>query len=162
MPSKFAPEAITLTLQDLCENVSPFGGKTTLVSGDWRQAAPVFKWGTENEIAEHAFLSSHLWQHVQRFRLTAVSMRDKDILPYAKTVLEVGEGKIEPVLLADGTPAIPLKHTVMNDDWSETTCSIQGTTDFENLIDTVYQDVWGDKSQHLQRPRHFSANKFKY
>ncbi|CAN0269966.1 unnamed protein product, partial [Scytosiphon promiscuus] len=124
MSSKFAPEALNITLQDLCNSELPFGGKTILFSGDWRQVAPVLKFGTQTEIVEHAFLSSHLWSQVKRFRLT-VSMRDKDDLPYAKTVLAVGEAKIKPVLLEDGTPVIPLKHTIRNDDGSDTTCSIQ-------------------------------------
>lgn len=140
MSSKFALEALNLTLQDLCKNDLPFGGKTVIFSGDWRQVPPVLKYGTEIEIVEHTFLSSSLWKHVQRFRLT-VSMTDKDDFPYAKTVLAVGEGKIEPVLLDDGTDAIPLKHTVTNDDGSETTCSIAGTTNFEDLVDAVYPDL---------------------
>ncbi|CAN0463024.1 unnamed protein product, partial [Scytosiphon promiscuus] len=96
--------------------------------------APVLKFGTQTEIVEHAFLSSHLWSQVKRFRLT-VSMRDKDDLPYAKTVLAVGEAKIKHVLLEDGTPVIPLKHTIQIDDGSDT------TTDFEDLIDKVYPDL---------------------
>ncbi|CAM9929635.1 unnamed protein product [Laminaria digitata] len=46
-------------------------------------------------------------------------MRDNDDIPFAKTVLAVGEGSIEPVLLPDGTPAIHL----------------------ESLIDSVYPDL---------------------
>ncbi|CAM9225750.1 unnamed protein product [Ectocarpus sp. 8 AP-2014] len=49
-------------------------------------------------------------------------MRDKDDIPYPKTVLAVGDGKIEPVILADGTAAIPLhpdllkaNHNIYND-----------------------------------------------
>ncbi|CAN0568330.1 unnamed protein product [Laminaria digitata] len=44
-------------------------------SGDWRQVGPVVPCGTQTEVTEQAFLSSHLWNHVHRFRLT-VSMRD--------------------------------------------------------------------------------------
>lgn len=140
MSSKFSPEALHLTLQDLCQNDLPFGGKTILFSGDWRQVAPVLQYGTEVEIVERAFLSSYLWEHVHRFRLTK-SMRTKDDLPYAKTVLAIGEGKIEPVQLNDGSAAIPLKHTFTNDDGSETTCQIDGTTEFQDLIDKVYPDL---------------------
>ena len=140
MSSKFAPEALNLTLQDICKNELPFGGKTILFSGDWRQVPPVLHFGTETEIVEHAFLSSFLWSHVTRFRLT-VSMRDKDDLPYAQTVLAIGEGKIQPILLPDGSTAIPLKHNLINHDGASTTCSIQGTTNFEDLIAAVYPDL---------------------
>ncbi|CAN0579455.1 unnamed protein product, partial [Ectocarpus sp. 12 AP-2014] len=91
MSGKYSPEALNLTLKDLLKNDRPFGGKCVLMSGDWRQVAPVLKFGTPSEIVEHAFLSSHLWQHVKRFRLTT-SMRDKEDLPYAQTVLAIGEG----------------------------------------------------------------------
>ena len=134
------PRSLALTLQDLCQNDLPFGGKKNLFSGDWRQVAPVLKYGTEVEIVEQAFLSSYMWKHVQRFRLTK-SMRNKDDIPYAKTVLAVGEGEIKPVLLKDGSAAIPLKHSVTNDDGSETTYSVDGTTKFEDLIQKVYPDL---------------------
>ena len=64
MSSKFAPDALNLTLQDLCKCDLPFASKTILFSGDWRQVGPVLKFGTETEIVERAFLSSSLWQHV--------------------------------------------------------------------------------------------------
>ena len=99
MSSKFAPEALDLSLQDLCKSELPFAGKTSLFSGDWRQVGPVLKFGTETEIVDRAFLSSNLWQHVERFRLT-VSMGDKDDIPFAKSVLAVSEDRIEPVLTA--------------------------------------------------------------
>ena len=57
MSSRFAPEALNLTLQDLCECDLPFVGKTILFSGDWTQVGPVLKFGTETEIVKHAFLS---------------------------------------------------------------------------------------------------------
>ena len=72
---------------------------------------------TPSEVVEHAFLSSRLWQHVHRFRLTkSTRMRDKDDLPYAKTVIVIGEGAIQPIELEDGSEVIPLSHTVTNDD----------------------------------------------
>ena len=140
MSSKYSPEALHSTLQDLCQNDLPFGGKTILFSGDWRQVAPVLKYGTEAEIVEQAFLSSYLWKHVERFRLTK-STRNKDDLPYAQTVLAIGEGKVEPVQLKDGSVALPLKHTITNDDGSQTVCSVDGTTNFEDLIHKVYPEL---------------------
>ncbi|CAN0440144.1 unnamed protein product, partial [Ectocarpus sp. 13 AM-2016] len=63
MSGKYSPEALDLTLKDLLKNDRPFGGTCVLMSGDWRQVAPVLKFGTPSEIVEHAFLSSHLWKH---------------------------------------------------------------------------------------------------
>ena len=140
MSGKYSPEALDLTLKALMHNDKPFGGKCVLMSGDWRQVGPVLKFGTPSEVVEHAFLSSRLWQHVHRFRLTK-SMRDKDDLPYAKTVLVIGEGAIQPIELEDGSEVIPQSHTVTNDDDTQTTCSIVGITDFEGLVNTIYPDL---------------------
>ncbi|CAN0000108.1 unnamed protein product [Ectocarpus sp. 12 AP-2014] len=134
MSSKFAPEALHSTLQNLCQIGLPFGGKTIIFSGDWRQVAPVLPFGTESEIVEHAFLSLYLWSQVHRFRLTKC-MRDKDDIPCAK-----------PVLLS-----------FANEDGSETTCSTAGTTEFEDLVHKVYPDlleanhnnIFNDRGIHL-------------
>ena len=64
-------------------------------------------------------------------------MRDKDDRPYAKTVLAIGGGAIQPIELEDGSEIIPLSHTVTNDDDTQTTCSIVGITDFEGLVNTI-------------------------
>ena len=69
------------------------------------------------------------------------SMRDKDDLPYAKTVLVIGEGAIQPMELEDGSEVIPLSHTVTNDDDTQTTCSIVGITGFEDLVNIIYPDL---------------------
>ena len=68
-------------------------------------------------------------------------MRDKDDLPYAKTVLVIGEGAIQPIELEDGSEVIPLSHTVTNDDDTQTTCSIVGITGVEDLVNTIYPDL---------------------
>ena len=65
------------------------------------------------------------------------NLRDKDDLSYAKTVLAIGEGAIQPIELEDGSEVIPLSHTVTNDD-TQTTCGIVGITDFEDLVNTIY------------------------
>ncbi|CAN0525387.1 unnamed protein product, partial [Laminaria digitata] len=68
-------------------------------------------------------------------------MRDKNDLPDAKTVLAVGEGAIAPVTLADGTHGIPLQHTSTQEDGTVTTCTIDSTTNFEQLVQTIYPDL---------------------
>ncbi|CAN0198447.1 unnamed protein product [Ectocarpus sp. 13 AM-2016] len=110
------------------------------MSGDWRQVAPVLKFGTPSEIVEHAFLSSHLWKHVKSFCLTT-SMRDKEDLPNAQTVLAIGEGAIQPIELEDGTAVIPLSHTMTNTDGTQQSCTIEGITDLTHLVDRIYPDL---------------------
>ena len=140
MSTKYAPEALDLTLRDLMNNDLPFGGKTIVFSGDLRQCGPIIKFGTTRDVVDEAFLSSHLWKHVQRFRLTQ-SMRDRGDISYAKTVLAVGEGDIEPVTLSDGSTVIPLEHTSKDSAGSEHVCQINGATNFEDLVQAVYPDL---------------------
>ncbi|CAM9146776.1 unnamed protein product, partial [Ectocarpus sp. 12 AP-2014] len=140
MSGKYSPEALDLTLKDLLKNDRPFGGQCVLMSGDWRQVAPVLKFGTPSEIVEHAFLSPHLWKHVKRFRITT-SMRDKEDLPYAQTVLAIGEGAIQPIEWEDETAVIPLSHTITNTDGTQQSCTIEGITDFTHLVDRIHPDL---------------------
>lgn len=74
-------------------------------------------------------------------------MRDRLDKPYSKTVRAVGEGLLAPVTLPDESVVIPLQYTlpseVENESGAEspTTCSLNGETDFERLIDFVYPDL---------------------
>ncbi|CAN0226796.1 unnamed protein product, partial [Scytosiphon promiscuus] len=101
MGNKFAPEALDLTLRDLrrCDD-RPFGGATVLFSGDFRQVGPVVLFGTPADVVEAFLISSHLWKHVQRFRLVQ-PMRDRLGKAYSKTVRAVGEEIIPPLTLPD-------------------------------------------------------------
>ena len=58
-------------------------------------------------------------------------MRDRGDIPYAKKVLAVGEGDIEPVTLSDGSTVIPLKHTSKDSAGSKHVCQINGTTNLK-------------------------------
>ena len=53
-------------------------------------------------------------------------------------MLAVGEGDIEPVTLSDGSTVIPLKHTSKDSAGSEHVCQINGTTNFEDLVQALY------------------------
>ena len=68
-------------------------------------------------------------------------MGDRGDVPYAQTVLAVGEGDVEPVTLSDGSAVIPLKHTFKDTDGSEHVCQINGTTSFEDLVQAVHPDI---------------------
>ncbi|CAN0330770.1 unnamed protein product, partial [Scytosiphon promiscuus] len=132
MSHKFAPEALDLTLRDLqrCDD-KPFGGATVLFSGDFRQVGPVVLFGTPPaDVVEASLISSHLWEHVQRFRLV-LSMRDRLDKAYSKTVRAVGEGIIPPLTLPDTSTGTT----------STDTCTLRGVTQFQHLIDFVYPDI---------------------
>ncbi|CAM9823782.1 unnamed protein product, partial [Laminaria digitata] len=98
MANKLAPEALDLALRDLRICNRPFGGATILMSGDWRQVGPVVPFGTADDVVDAALISSYLWKHVNRFRLTQ-SMRDRLDEPNSKAVRAIGEGRISTITL---------------------------------------------------------------
>ena len=100
-------------------------------------------------MVDSAFISSPLWQHVNRFRLTK-SQRDKKDPQYAAFVQNIGEDKITPVTMAHGQTLIPLNnHSNAN---SHEHFQLQSTTDFDELINFVYPDItedarlWNDRA----------------
>ncbi len=102
MKHKFAFEALDSTLQDLTKIKTPFGGKSLVCGGDFRQILPVIPDGTPEKICEAALNASHLWQHFEIFRLTK-NMRVQRLLEqgqdaskplaFCQFLLDIGEGK---------------------------------------------------------------------
>jgi len=70
-----------------------FGGKTILMSSDWRQTSPIVPSATPADIVDAAFISSHLWASVTSMRLT-ISQRNKTDAAYWSFFRRVGEGAI--------------------------------------------------------------------
>ena len=106
MSDRLAPEALDNTVRDLRRCDRPFGGTTILFAGDWRQVGPVVLFGTPADVVESALISSYMWTHVTRFRLTQ-SMRDRPDQPFSQTVRAIGEGLVPSVTLPDASVVIP-------------------------------------------------------
>ena len=89
--------------------------------------------GTAHDVVDAALISSHLWKHVKRFRLTQ-STRDRLDEPYSNAVRAIGEGRISPITLPDKSEAIPLQHsTTADSDSQQPTCTVEGVTDLQHL-----------------------------
>lgn len=76
MVHKYCVEALDNTLRDLMDSDTLFGGKTVLMSGDWRQTSPIVQFGSAADSVEAAFITSDLWPEIIRMRFT-ISQRDK-------------------------------------------------------------------------------------
>lgn len=59
MIPKKALEIIDNTLQDLCDNTNPFGGKLIILGGDFRQILPVIKYSSRTTIIEETIKFSY-------------------------------------------------------------------------------------------------------
>lgn len=87
-------DAVDCTLRDLRNCDKPFGGITTVWSGDPRQCLPVVPRGTRQEIIGATIMKSTLWREVKILHLTQnmrLDIAPEDVI-FAKWLLEVGEG----------------------------------------------------------------------
>ena len=81
-------------LRDLLGRDIPFGGKTTLLGGDFRQCLPVVYGGNAAQQAAASVKCCYLWDEVKVLSLTE-NMRSTDPL-FSQWLLDVGNGVIAP------------------------------------------------------------------
>ncbi|XP_059289718.1 uncharacterized protein LOC132043247 isoform X6 [Lycium ferocissimum] len=108
MMHRYCFEALDRTLRDILRfkdpsNLDrPFGGKTIVLGGDFRQILPVITKGTRQEIVNATLNSSDLWPQCQVLKLTknmrlqgSLSGADLDDLKqFSDWILAIGDGKI--------------------------------------------------------------------
>ncbi|KAM0931492.1 hypothetical protein ACQ4PT_000481 [Festuca glaucescens] len=109
MTSHYCFEALDRTLRDVlsCNDSAksslPFGGKTVILGGDFRQVLPVIEGGSRNEIIDASLIASPLWRHVtvlslkENMRLSrpGLSSADREELSiFSQWILDVGNGDI--------------------------------------------------------------------
>ncbi|XP_010494551.1 PREDICTED: ATP-dependent DNA helicase PIF1-like [Camelina sativa] len=98
MAHRHAFEAVDRTIRDLMalEDDSalnkPFGGKTVLLGGDFRQILPVVPQGSRQDTVQAAINRSHLWPACQIFNLSKNLRLDQSDAEFAAWILTVGDG----------------------------------------------------------------------
>ncbi|XP_071700141.1 ATP-dependent DNA helicase RRM3-like [Rutidosis leptorrhynchoides] len=70
MNEKRCFEALDRSLRDILENNSPFGGKSFILGGDFKQTLPVKKKGSKSDILRACITTSYLWRDFKVFVLT--------------------------------------------------------------------------------------------
>jgi ATP-dependent DNA helicase PIF1 len=121
MINKLAFEAFDRTLQDIMSDVDPkngslpFGGKTVVFGGDFRQILPVVPKGTRADIVNATINSSYLWRRCRVLRLST-NMRlqysmdeveNQNLATFAKWILDIGDGKIGDIVDGEAIVEIP-------------------------------------------------------
>ncbi|GMF49612.1 unnamed protein product [Phytophthora fragariaefolia] len=77
MTHRHAFKAVDRSLRDVLNNdEDPFGGKTEVLSGDFRQILPVVVRGTPAETIDACQKSSDLWSHFRQVHLTTMLIDD--------------------------------------------------------------------------------------
>ncbi|XP_008189219.1 ATP-dependent DNA helicase PIF2-like, partial [Acyrthosiphon pisum] len=108
-------------LKDIMQSELPFGGKTVLFAGDFRQILPVVRRGTRAAIVAASIRHHHLWDVFERFSLTQ-NMRANNDADFAAWLLQLGNGQLPAVDGNVNTVEIPRNMVC----------------DIANLIDFVY------------------------
>jgi hypothetical protein len=95
MTKRQAVEALDNSMRDIMGRRDlPFGGKTIVFGGDFRQVLPVVRKGTRAEIIDAALRSSYLWKGMHQLPLVT-NMRAHSDPWFADYLLRVGNGTEE-------------------------------------------------------------------
>ncbi|KAM0931002.1 hypothetical protein ACQ4PT_000606 [Festuca glaucescens] len=109
MTSRYCFEALDRTLRDvLSSNDSsksslPFGGKTVILGGDFRQVLPVIEGGSRNEIIDASLIASPLWkqatvlnlkENMRLKRPDLSSVEHEELSVFSQWVLDIGNGDV--------------------------------------------------------------------
>uniref|UniRef100_A0A0D2ZUB6 ATP-dependent DNA helicase n=1 Tax=Brassica oleracea var. oleracea TaxID=109376 RepID=A0A0D2ZUB6_BRAOL len=98
MTHKYAFEALDKTLRDIMfrtdsdSYTKPFGGKTVLLGGDFRQTLPIIPHGSRQDSVSASINRSYLWNFCQVYTLSK-NMRVKQTeIEFSEWLLKVGNG----------------------------------------------------------------------
>ncbi|GMF37475.1 unnamed protein product [Phytophthora fragariaefolia] len=155
MTHRHAFEVVDRSLRDVLSNdEDPFGGKTVVLSGDFRQILPVVVRGTQAETIDACLKSSHLWPHFRQVHLTEnMSVRAAhsaetaaELAAFSDFLLQVEEGRHE-VIRQLGRDYMKLLRIMLIDDPPEEVDADEVIapgaipSGFKRLIDVMYPDV---------------------
>ncbi|GAA0175866.1 DNA helicase [Lithospermum erythrorhizon] len=92
MADKYVIHALDTLLQDLCQNQQPFGGKLVVFGGDFRQVLPVVRGGGRTEQVEASIVTSPLWEHFIKIKLS-INMRARSDPGFVDFLMGIGNGE---------------------------------------------------------------------
>ncbi|XP_073120390.1 uncharacterized protein [Henckelia pumila] len=128
MANRYAFESVNKTFQDIMKNMLPFGGKTMIFGGDFRQVLPVVKRGSAREQIAASISRSTFWSCANVIHLHQ-NMRSAEDIEFSQLLLRIGDG---------------LQHSV-NDDFIKLPDSMvipwEGEHSISQLIDFVFPDM---------------------
>lgn len=114
MASRFVLDIIDSKLQELMGNHLPFGGKSLIISGDFRQCLPIKEFGTRSEVIDLLIKNSPLWKFFETINLTINMRADPNEREFARQLIEIGDG----ISGGDGYITVP-DHCISNGDLIE-------------------------------------------
>ncbi|KAG5227547.1 ATP-dependent DNA helicase [Salix suchowensis] len=121
----------------------PFGGKTILLGGDFRQILPVIPGGTKEQIINASLTSSTLWpkftvltlEENMRLSTDGLTFEEKaEINDFSKWILSVGDGDISNLPALDGSDDCFI--SIPSDLLLQTSSDLIST-----MVSTIYPDI---------------------
>ncbi|PWZ57558.1 ATP-dependent DNA helicase PIF1 [Zea mays] len=92
MTKRQAVEALDNSMRDIMGRPElPFGGKTIVFGGDFRQVLPVVRKGSRAQVVASSLRMSYLWESMSHLKLVS-NMRAKNDPWFAEYLLRVGDG----------------------------------------------------------------------
>ncbi|AQK61186.1 hypothetical protein ZEAMMB73_Zm00001d054073 [Zea mays] len=130
MTKRQAVEALDNSMRDIMGRPGlPFGGKTIVFGGDFRQVLPVIRKGSRAQVVASSLRMSYLWESMSHLKLVS-NMRAKNDPWFAEYLLRVGGGT--EVTNSDGDIRLP----------DEVCVPYSGSdNDLDNLIDFVFPNL---------------------
>jgi hypothetical protein len=123
-------EALDKSLRDLMDRPElPFGGKTMVFGGDFRQVLPVVRRGSRAQVVGASLRMSYLWDSMRHLKLVR-NMRAKSDPWFAEYLLRVGGGTEE----ANGDDEIRLPRDICIPHTGE-------DSDLDTLIDCIFPNL---------------------
>lgn len=149
MTTRYAFDAVDRTFRDIIKSSSliaegdkPFGGKTVILGGNFRQILPVVPKGNREHIVVASLHKSTLWNHCE-LRLLHQNMRLESfaaepnlhlkIKAFAQWVLDIGDGNVESISLPGYPDSTWIK--IPEDMLIDERLGLKG------LIDSTYPDL---------------------
>lgn len=96
-----ALEMIDRTLKDVMNCSLPFGGKTFILGGDFRQVLPVVKKATRGQIISECIKSSYLWGHFEIHHLTVNMRVINGAEQFSNWLLQFGNGELKELAIEE-------------------------------------------------------------
>ncbi|ONM40046.1 hypothetical protein ZEAMMB73_Zm00001d044149 [Zea mays] len=130
MTKRQAVEALDNSMRDIMGRPGlPFGGKTIVFGGDFRQVLPVVRKGSRAQVVASSLRMSYLWESMSHLKLVT-NMRAKNDPWFAEYLLRVGGGTED--TNTDGDIHLP----------DEVCVPYSGSdNDLDNLIDFVFPNL---------------------
>ena len=139
--SKFTFESVDRSFRDVMKEISPtlenepFGGKTLIFGGDFRQMLPILPHGNRGDIISNCIKRSYLWKSIKKLTLSTnmrLNLLDeveaKEQFEFSKYLLRIGDGR-EPIIKELGEDIIELPEEMCFNEYKSSA-----------LINFVYND----------------------